>query len=309
MIEGLNAITYGKAIPSSAHHFSVTNLCVGCHMQSIAPPDPAYLLVGGHTFEMKYNVVTNGVTNIVERTDVCTQCHGPLASFDFPVADANGVIVGIQTQVQGLLNQLSTLLPNSNGVVTGQVQSSLTVKTNWTRAQLNAAFNFEFVSADGSLGVHNANYAVGLLQASIADLTGTSTPGGLPDAWEITYFGSTTNALGAPNADPANDGIPNWLKYALGLNPLVPGMTVPGGVVYADGNSIGGGTNTVQIYTAAEIVFNTEPGTNYQVQAVSSLSQGWQNVGNPIPGTGEAISYLTPTRDNVQQFYRVAHNP
>jgi hypothetical protein len=80
------------------------------------------------------------------------------------------------------------------------------------------------------------------------------------------------------------------------------------GVVWADGSSLNnphGATNTVQIYTAAEVVFNTDLNKTYQVQAASSVSSGWQNVGYPIPGTGQAVSYVTPTRKNVQQFYRV----
>jgi hypothetical protein len=33
-------------------------------------------------------------------------------------------------------------------------------------------------------------------------------------------------------------------------------------------------------------------------------------VGNPIVATNNAsFSYLTPTRSNVQQFYRVIHTP
>jgi hypothetical protein len=57
------------------------------------------------------------------------------------------------------------------------------------------------------------------------------------------------------------------------------------------------------------VVFDTEQGKTYQIQSVGSLSSGWQNVGDPIPGTGTAISYVTPTRQNVQQFYRVQHTP
>jgi hypothetical protein len=314
MIEGINAITYGLAIPSSAHRESVTNSCVGCHMQTIASSDPGFLLSGGHTWEMSYNVVTNGVTNTVDQVAVCNQCHGGITTFNFPVEDyANvGVILGVQTEVQILLNQLSTLLPNSHGVVDGTVKTSLSVTTNWTTAQLNAAYNWEFVSTDGSLGVHNAPFATGLLKASIANLTGVSVPGGLPDAWELQYFGSITNASGAPDACPANDGIPNWLKYSLGLNPLVAGLAVPNGVVYANGNSLGGNssTNTLEIYTAADVTFDTVAGMTYQIQEVSSLSGGWQNVGSPIVATNSAsVDYLTPTRGNVQQFFRVLVTP
>jgi hypothetical protein len=127
----------------------------------------------------------------------------------------------------------------------------------------------------------------------------------LPDEWQIQYFGSTTAPNAAPTATPANDGVPNWLKYALGLNPTVPGITLPDGVVWANNASANNPTNTVRIYTAAEVVFDTEVGKSYQIQSVSSLVSGWQDIGAPIPGTGQSMSYVTPTRSNAQQFYRV----
>jgi hypothetical protein len=312
MIEAANAITYGLTIPSSAHRLTVTNLCVGCHMQTEPTTDPGWLHVGEHTFENKYSVTNNGVVTVVDQVTVCNQCHGGITTFNFPVEDyANlGSIQGVQTEVQALLDQLSMLLPNSSGVVDGSVKTSLSVKTNWTQPQLQAAYNWQFVSSDGSLGVHNAPYATGILKASIANLTGVSVAGGLPDSWENQWFGSVTNANGAPNADPAGDGIPNWLKYALGLNPLVAGLQIPGGVVYANGSSIGGSTNAIQIYTAAQVVFDTLAGTTYQLQEVSSLGGGWQNLGEPIVATNTAsMSYLTPTQGNLQQYFRVLHNP
>jgi hypothetical protein len=129
----------------------------------------------------------------------------------------------------------------------------------------------------------------------------------LPDAWQAQYFGSANSPSAAPNATPAGDGVPNWMKYLLGLNPTLPGISVTNGlsvgVVWADGSSLNnpyGGTNTVQIFTAAEVAFNTEVGKTYQIQAASSVSSGWQNVGTPIIGTGTAASYVTPTRNDVQ---------
>jgi hypothetical protein len=304
MFMGVNAIDYGTPIPSSAHRDAITNGCVTCHMQAVASTDPGFLLTGDHTFAVKY---ANGATNI-QMTAVCAQCHGDITNFNLLRADYNGdgIIEGVQTEVQHLLDRLSTLLPPDSSV-----KSSLSVKTNWSQAQLAAAYNWEFVTSDGSHGVHNVAYAVGLLKASIANLTGDGNNDGLPDAWQIQYFGSATNANAAPNASPAGDGVPNWLKYALGLDPTVPGLVVPNGVVWANGKTLGGNnpTNTVQIYTAAEVAFNTQVGVTYQIQAISNLGGGWQNVGNPIPGTGNAISYVTPTRHNVQQYYRVVHSP
>jgi len=313
MLMGVNAITYGKDIPSSAHRYAVTNTCVGCHMQPVASTDPAFTKAGGHTFRMSYDVVAGGVTNTVDMVGVCAQCHGQIASFDMPRGDYNGdgIIEGVQTEVQHLLDQLSALLPNANGVVDGKVKTSLSVKTNWATAHLNGAYNWQFVSYDRSKGVHNAPYAVGLLKASIADLTGDANNDSLPDAWQIQYFGSATNPNAAPNATPAGDGVPNWLKYSLGLDPKVPGLVIPGGVVWANGKDLvnppisPGDTNAVVIYTAAEVAFNTELGKTYQIESVSSVSDGWKKVGDPIPGTGTPLSYVTPTRPGAQQFYRV----
>jgi hypothetical protein len=255
------------------------------------------------------------VVTTVDQVGVCNQCHGGITNFNFPVEDyANtGVIQGVQTEVQILLNQLSTLLPNSSGVLDGTVKTSLSVTTKWTQAQLQAAYNWQFVNNDGSLGVHNAPFATGILKASIANLTGTSVVGGLPDWWENLYFGSITNAAGAPNAVNAS-GIPNWLAYALDVSPNVAGVTIPGGlgvVVFSGSGAAGGSTTNIQIYTAADIVWDAVANTSYQIQAINSVGGVWTDIGPPmVATTNGSMSYLTPTHGTYQQqYYRVQHNP
>jgi hypothetical protein len=316
MLEGVNAVTYGKVIPSSPHANVVSNTCVGCHMQTIASTDPAFTLAGGHTTKMSY-VNKQGVT--VPVTYVCAQCHGNINTFNFPVADYNndGVIEGVQTEVQHLLDKLSTLLPPSgyradgNYIADGLVKTPAT-QTNWPAKFLRAAYNWQFVNADGSLGVHNAAYAVGLLKASIGDLTGDANNDGLPDDWQKLYFGSgfATNPAAAYNAVNNPNGVPNWMMYALNLDPR-GAFTVGGsGVIYFNGNNIvNGATNTIAIYTAAEIAFDTQPGVTYQIQAISALTGAWQTISTNLIGTGGTISYLAPTRQNAQMFYRVVHTP
>ncbi len=321
MVEGVNAITYGKVIPSGSHSTTIPDVCVGCHMQKVPATDPGFTKVGGHTFKMGYMAVANGVTNHVAHTEVCAKCHGEIEDFDMVRKDYNGdgVIEGIQTEVQKMLDRLSTMLPNStyradgNYVADGLVKTigRTSVKTNWPTRFLNAAWNHMFVNVEGSHGIHNAPYAVGVLKASIADLTGDSNTDGLPDWWQTQYFASTTAANAGPNATPAGDGVPNWLKYGLGLDPMKAGVVLPDGVIWANAGPVGnpGATNTIQIYTAAEIVFNTEVGKTYQLEAISALGQGWRPVGAPAPGTGGAMSLVTPTRSNLQQYYRVVSTP
>jgi hypothetical protein len=267
---------------------------------------------------MTYKVVNGGVTNTADLVDVCVKCHGQIEGFDFARKDydGDGVIEGVQTEVQHLLDKLSRLLPNStyradgNYVADGLVKSP-SVKTNWSTKLLRAAWNWQFVNVEGSKGVHNAPYAVGVLKASLADLTGDANNDSLPDAWQLAYFGTNwvNDSRSSPYAAPAGDGVPNWLKYNLGLNPLIPGANIPGGFVFGPSLTNPQGTNTVEIYTAAEVTFNTLVGTTYQIQSISALGDPWQNVGGSIAGTGGSISYVTPTRQIPKQFFRVVHTP
>jgi hypothetical protein len=313
MLAGTNAYDYGKSIPSSGHLFATQDACVTCHMQDTASTNAVHTLAGGHTFKVAYEGdAPDGPTNAVDVTGVCANCHGQVNMFDFARTDydGNGIVEGVQTEVQGLMNKLALLLPP-----VGQPKTTVTPDATWTAPQLEAAYNYLFVMEDGSHGIHNTAYAVGILKASINNLTGDANNDGLPDAWQTQYFGAINNANASPNANPAGDGVPNWLKYSLGLDPTKPGVAVAGGVVWMNGKNLvnppidPGETNTVKIYTAAEVVFNSEAGKSYQIQAISSLSSGWENLGAPIQGTGDPISYVTPTRKNAQMFFRVTQAP
>jgi hypothetical protein len=164
MLEGVNGFTFNTFIPSSAHWFVVPDTCVTCHMQTVAETDKAFTHAGGHTFAPSWAGDPN--TPPQELVAACQTCHGPkLTTFNFQLMDydGDGKIDGVQTEVQHLLDKLSTLLPPF-----GKVQTALTIDSTWTRTQLEAGFNWQFVNEDGSKGVHNTAYAVGLLKQSIA---------------------------------------------------------------------------------------------------------------------------------------------
>ena len=44
---------------------------------------------------------------------------------------------------------------------------------------------------------------------------------GLPDVWQVQYFGAPPNAKAAPLADPDGDGYTNLQAYAFGMNPML----------------------------------------------------------------------------------------
>jgi hypothetical protein len=166
MLAGTNAYTYGLQIPSSGHLSVVADSCATCHMQTVAAADQNFLKAGGHTFRMAA-MGADGKTP-QEQVAVCQTCHGDkvttfnMARIDY---DGDGVVEGVQTEVQHLLDQLSALLPPD-----AKTKDALTITSSWTKPQLQAAFNWNFVKEDKSLGIHNTAYAVGILKASIKDL-------------------------------------------------------------------------------------------------------------------------------------------
>lgn len=166
MLVGSNGYSYGLDIPGSAHVYAVDDSCVGCHMQPMTSAITGFTRAGGHTFNVKGEVPGKGTVELVGE---CQKCHGPrLKTFDFPLLDydGDGKIDGVQTEVQHLLDKLSALLPP-----VGTAKTSLTIDAKWTPAQLKGSYNWQFVNNDGSRGIHNTAYAVGLLKASIADLS------------------------------------------------------------------------------------------------------------------------------------------
>lgn len=313
MLAGANAVEYGKDIPSSSHFFAVKDTCVTCHMGEVARGQPGFNQVGGHTFKPTNLVMgDDGVETHVEVTSSCTNCHGPIDTFnlvrdDF---DGDGMREGIMDEVDGLLHNLALMLPPMGEPV-------VQVTADYTPGQLKAAFNYMFVENDGSHGIHNARYATGILKASIEDLEGGGTSGGdsdgdgLPDDWEIMHFGNITSNDGSGDAD--GDGLNNRLEFLVRTNPVLADSDSDGFDDFAelhlgydplnrDNNPEVGRT---EIYRAAEMVFLTEPGRMYQIQAIDKLGTGgWVNVGDPIEGGGLVQQFIS-TRMTEKMFYRV----
>ncbi len=315
MLMGTNAVDYGQAIPSSGHKFAIQDTCVTCHMQAVGANDPGFLEVGGHTFTPSWDGGTpDNPADDVDLVGACTQCHGPVQSFDIVRCDydGNGVVEGVQTEVEGLMREVAMLLPPLGQPTMEEVTQ------DFTPAQLKAAYNYLFVEEDGSMGVHNTAYTVGILKGSIADLKAADGPDtdqdGLPDQWEIGYFGSITAQNGAGDAD--GDGVSNALEWVVGTNPLVKDSDSDG---YNDMEEMLAGNDPLNgddspglqahIYTAAEFEFASQSGTTYQIQAVTEMNGGWQNVGDPITGDGSMIQRFFSTRSANQNYFRVVELP
>ncbi len=136
--------------------------CVMCHMAPAASPG-----VGGHTLLMES---AKGKLN----TAACVPCHGDVVDYN---------INGQQTAVQSWLDHLESYLKEQNGGELPGFQpgncnqchrgGTLPFKNDPT-GKLDKAYQvYLFVKNDASLGVHNSDYALKLLQDAYRYAGGT----------------------------------------------------------------------------------------------------------------------------------------
>jgi len=173
LLVGTNVYTYDKELPSSRHYAATENACVVCHMgEALVDAEHNQLLAGGHSFNMS---TPDGVDNIA----VCQSCHPDFVdSFESVMysvngskdLDGDGNENGLQVEVQGMLDSIKVLLPPLGSTDVNVIDST------WTLEQGIAYYNHQFIAEDRSLGVHNPAFAVGLLNAALDDLRGTTTP-------------------------------------------------------------------------------------------------------------------------------------
>jgi hypothetical protein len=123
--------------------------------------------------------------------------------------------------------------------------------------------------------------------------------------WRNSHFGNPSNVgAGANGISPAGDGVPNLIKYALGLNPAVPAIPaqLPSGRIQADG-----GTNylTLIINRAAQ-----PSDVTYIVEVSSNLLGGWvSSPPNTVTLTNTATQLVvrdnTPVPATTERFIRL----
>jgi hypothetical protein len=180
MLAGTNA--YEDITPdfpfTTSKHVQIQDGCVNCHNHHVPIEEgpPAYT---GHEFKP-----------IVE---ACQPCHGAIGSFEDITAkadyDGNGLIEGVQLEVEGLVHLLEQTIIDATpadstadrqaleeALADDEFPAAIGNLSLSTTAQREAGYNLFFVKFDSSRGVHNAAYAIQLLQQSILHLD----PEGLP---------------------------------------------------------------------------------------------------------------------------------
>lgn len=315
MLMGENGFEYGMPIPSSKHLAAVTNSCVGCHMQLIAQTafSNANTKVGGHTFKIAWDGGTpENEADDVMVTEVCKTCHvGVYNTFDFGGGDydRDGSIEGVQSEIKGMLEKVSLLLPPLGS-------TSITFSAgSYTPAQRKAYWNYQFVKYDGSYGVHNPKYASTLLQLALDDLGGgiDIDNDGLLDSWEVANFGDITSQTG--DGDYDNDGLTNKMEMQAGTDPKDSDSDNDG---FSDLAELQGGsdplemtsgldTNLVGMIPAVELeYFPSTLGVTQRFQAISAMGDSaWTNIGASFISSNAFSYQLMSLRNSTQMYFRV----
>jgi len=128
-------------------------------------------------------------------------------------------------------------------------------------AQPDPGFLFSGWLGDLLSSSTNISFAIDRPYSLLATFTADSDQDGLPDNWEMAYFGSL---IASPGGDPDGDGKTNLQEFENGTNPLVPD------VLRIENLRL---TNSLGILSVSN---NT--GTRYQIERAITIPGNWATV-------------------------------
>lgn len=211
-------------------------------------------------------VYTDRFTDVTLSDATSFENHGSVGSQTLTgsmAGDTTRILVGSNSM--GQVYRYSNIVPGSDG------DFALTI----TRALGGNAYLNAFMIAAGT-----------------GDLLTDGGSNGMPDSWEVRYFGSTNAVQGAPNADPDGDGFSNADEYRAG--------TDPGNA----GSVLAVGTGAIPTNGITTLSWSSVPGKIYSVQAATNLVQPWTVLQSAVTASPPTNVVSTPTT-NLQQFIRV----
>ena len=161
VVVGEGLYEFGTGYPAAENHITdkTSDACVTCHM-NVAYGTQA----GGHTFNVAYDYHGSTVPNLPAS---CEECHIPDGGMDL-----GDKMDALQTDITALLTELGTALETAGVKEVGANYivhtSNPTVIAPQTELMLAAFTNFQAITEDRSLGMHNPAYIRVLLANTIS---------------------------------------------------------------------------------------------------------------------------------------------
>lgn len=158
-----------------------------------------------------------------------------------------------------------------------------------------AVYQDTVATAQGVAGGYTATINITVINSN-TDNYGSYAGDGLPDAWQVQYFGSN-NPLAAPNADFDGDGQNNRFEYTAGLSPADPNSRFNLTIAPVPGQS------TQKSLTFSPVV----AGRTYTVKATTDLASGiWNTVTVSAPvDNGTQRTVIDTSSNGARKFYRI----
>ena len=164
-----------------------------------------------------------------------------------------------------------------------------------TNAVTGQTYQVSLQNADGSPNL-TTEYDFETRSATVAVNSNAPAATICSDEWKVYFFGSTTNAAAADNADPDGDGVPNWMEFLAGTDPTKASSKL----------TLAGSTALVgKAQTGIQLSWLTAPGRLYSVQWSRSLNGGAWNTLTNVSGSGYATNCPDMSPGSGTRFYRL----
>lgn len=175
MLTGTGGYQYAAYTYDNSPHTNVAaNGCIDCHMSASIG-----VLLGGHSWNMRAETIEGEEINLVG-CNVST-CHAPkltdfnyLGKIDTTMAYLDSLGAALYTA--GLTSYVIDTLEDGSVDTTYQPKANKIVKN---KDSCGAVYNYRFVKDDRSRGIHNTDYALGLLRSAL-NFIRTGSPNGSP---------------------------------------------------------------------------------------------------------------------------------
>lgn len=183
MFEGKGALDVDSN-PSSHLTNKAGPVCASCHM-----PGTATSANTGPVATHNWKIVMPGKAQAQE-SDACSACHSPESKIrPLNTAALQGIIASQQTEIKGALKTLTKQLKDVKSVHP-EWDPKAERKTEQQVAYEKALTNISFAESEGSLGIHNYEYARAILdkaaeQLAFAAIPPTPTPTPEPTATPV----------------------------------------------------------------------------------------------------------------------------
>lgn len=166
-----------------------------------------------------------------------------------------------------------------------------------TNAAPGRSYTLHFLNADGAPDIAN-QYNLESIPTALWVASEAQRPAELvSEQWKTNFFGSLTNPDADANADPDNDGVPNWKEYLAGTNPTNAQSQL---------RLIQTSAVTNAGFHGVRLRWLSAPGKLYQVDSSpSATATSWTPVLTDLLGDGTVREITVTNAMDRLRFYRL----